>query len=63
MVGAPVRAPYDQDHKRPVRARVRSRSSIPAKAALGDLKVGVEKAWGELRNALDSAITKFRESA
>ena len=35
----------------------------PAKAALGDLKVGVEKAWGELRNALDSAITKFRESA
>jgi predicted nucleic acid-binding Zn-ribbon protein len=35
----------------------------PAKAALGDLKVGVEKAWGELRNALESAITKFRESS
>jgi hypothetical protein len=33
----------------------------PAKAALGDLKVGVEKAWGELKNALESAITKFRE--
>jgi signal transduction histidine kinase len=33
----------------------------PAKAALGDLKVGVEKAWGELKTALDSAIAKFRE--
>ena len=33
----------------------------PAKAALGDLKVGVEKAWGELKNALESAITKFQE--
>jgi chromosome segregation ATPase len=34
----------------------------PAKAALGDLKAGVEKAWAELRTALESAITKFRES-
>jgi predicted nucleic acid-binding Zn-ribbon protein len=33
----------------------------PAKAALGDLKVGVEKAWGDLKTALDSAIAKFRE--
>ena len=34
----------------------------PARAALGELKVGVEKAWGELKSALDSAITKFRQS-
>ena len=33
----------------------------PARAALGELKVGLEKAWGELKTALDSAITKFRE--
>jgi chromosome segregation ATPase len=33
----------------------------PARAALGELKTGAEKAWGELRAALDSAITKFRE--
>jgi len=33
----------------------------PARAALGELKAGVEKAWGELKTALDSAITKFRE--
>ncbi len=33
----------------------------PARAALGELRVGLEKAWGELRVALDSAITKFRE--
>jgi hypothetical protein len=33
----------------------------PARAALGELKAGVEKAWGELKAALDSAITKFRE--
>jgi len=33
----------------------------PARAALGELKVGLEKAWGELKVALDSAITKFRE--
>jgi hypothetical protein len=35
----------------------------PACAALGELKVGVEKAWGELKSALDSAITKFRQSS
>ena len=35
----------------------------PTKAALGELKVGVEKAWGELKTALDSAITRFRESS
>jgi hypothetical protein len=29
----------------------------PARAALGELKVGVEKAWGELKSALASAIT------
>ena len=34
----------------------------PARAALGELKVGIEKAWGELKSALDSAITKFRQS-
>jgi hypothetical protein len=34
----------------------------PARAALGELKVGVEKAWGELKSALASAITKFRRS-
>jgi hypothetical protein len=33
----------------------------PALAALGELKTGAEKAWGELKAALDSAITKFRE--
>lgn len=33
----------------------------PARAALGELRVGVEKAWGDLKTALDSAITKFRE--
>jgi ElaB/YqjD/DUF883 family membrane-anchored ribosome-binding protein len=33
----------------------------PARAALGELRAGVEKAWGELKAALDSAITKFRE--
>jgi hypothetical protein len=33
----------------------------PARAALGELRAGVEKAWGELKTALDSAITKFRE--
>jgi predicted phage gp36 major capsid-like protein len=33
----------------------------PAKAALGELKVGIERAWGELRVALDGALTKFRE--
>jgi predicted nucleic acid-binding Zn-ribbon protein len=34
----------------------------PARAALGELKVGVEKAWGELKSAMDSALTKFRQS-
>jgi chromosome segregation ATPase len=33
----------------------------PARAALGELKTGAEKAWGELRAALDSAVAKFRE--
>src|SRR5262245_14161698 len=33
----------------------------PARAALGELKTGAEKAWGELKTAFDSAITKFRE--
>jgi chromosome segregation ATPase len=33
----------------------------PARAALDELKTGAEKAWGELKAALDSAITKFRE--
>jgi chromosome segregation ATPase len=33
----------------------------PARAAVGELRAGVEKAWGELRAALDSAISKFRE--
>jgi hypothetical protein len=33
----------------------------PARAALGELKTGAEKAWGELKAALDSAISKFRE--
>src|SRR5262245_13139065 len=33
----------------------------PARAALGELKTGAEKAWGELKTALDSAITRFRE--
>ena len=33
----------------------------PARAALGELKTGAEKAWDELKAALDSAITKFRE--
>jgi hypothetical protein len=33
----------------------------PARAALGELKAGVEKAWGELKTALDSAIMRFRE--
>jgi chromosome segregation ATPase len=33
----------------------------PARVALGELKVGVEKAWGELKTELDSAIAKFRE--
>jgi uncharacterized coiled-coil DUF342 family protein len=32
----------------------------PARAALDELKTGAEKAWGELKAALDSAITKFR---
>ena len=35
----------------------------PARAALGELKTGAEKAWGELKAALDSAIAKFRESS
>ena len=30
------------------------------RAALGELKTGAEKAWGELKAAFDSAITKFR---
>lgn len=33
----------------------------PARAALDELRTGAEKAWGELKAALDSAITKFRE--
>jgi chromosome segregation ATPase len=33
----------------------------PARAAFGELRLGVEKAWVELKAALDSAITKFRE--
>ena len=33
----------------------------PARAALGELKMGAEKAWGELKAGFDSAITKFRE--
>src|SRR5215510_12250756 len=33
----------------------------PARAALGELKTGAEKAWGELKAAFDSAMTKFRE--
>jgi hypothetical protein len=33
----------------------------PARAAFGELKTGAEKAWGELKAAFDSAITKFRE--
>jgi chromosome segregation ATPase len=33
----------------------------PARAALGELKTGVEKAWGELKAALDGAVAKFRE--
>jgi chromosome segregation ATPase len=33
----------------------------PARAALGELRTGAEKAWGELKAALGSAITKFRE--
>ena len=33
----------------------------PARAALSELKAGAEKAWGELKAALDSAMTKFRE--
>jgi chromosome segregation ATPase len=33
----------------------------PARAALGELKTGAEKAWGELKVALDSAVAKFRE--
>ena len=32
----------------------------PARAALDELKTGAEKAWGELRSALDNAMTKFR---
>src|SRR5262245_46500057 len=35
----------------------------PAKAALGELRAGAEKAWGELKTALDGAIAKFREPA
>ena len=33
----------------------------PARAALGELKTGAEKAWSELKAALDGAIAKFRE--
>jgi chromosome segregation ATPase len=33
----------------------------PARAALGELRAGVEKAWGDLKVAFDSAVTKFRE--
>ena len=33
----------------------------PARTALGELKTGAEKAWSELKAALDSAIGKFRE--
>jgi chromosome segregation ATPase len=33
----------------------------PVRAALDELKTGAEKAWGELKAALDSAVTKFRE--
>ena len=33
----------------------------PARAALGELRAGVEKAWAELKGALDSAVTRFRE--
>jgi hypothetical protein len=33
----------------------------PARQALGELKVGVERAWGELKAALDGALAKFRE--
>jgi hypothetical protein len=33
----------------------------PARAALDELRAGVEKAWAELKGALDSAVTKFRE--
>ena len=33
----------------------------PARAALGELRAGVEKAWGDLKGAFDSAVTKFRE--
>ena len=33
----------------------------PARAAFGELRLGLEKAWVELKAALDSAVTKFRE--
>ena len=33
----------------------------PARAAFGELRAGVEKAWTDLKAGLDSAITKFRE--
>ena len=33
----------------------------PARAAFGELRLGLEKAWVELKAALDTAITKFRE--
>ena len=33
----------------------------PARAALGELRTGVERAWGELKTAFDEAIAKFRE--
>jgi hypothetical protein len=42
-------------------AREWSAKREPAKAALGELRAGAEKAWGDLKAALDSAITKFRE--
>jgi chromosome segregation ATPase len=33
----------------------------PARAALGELRAGAEKAWGDLKVAFDSAVAKFRE--
>lgn len=50
----------EQEAKRLAR-EVRAKRE-PARAALGELKVGVEKAWGELKSALDGAITKFRQT-
>jgi hypothetical protein len=56
-----ARAQQAEQETRRIAREVRAHRE-PARAALGELRVGAEKAWAELRAALDSAVTKFRET-